>query len=188
MNIFIKAILVFLTGFSALVYGSDDEEFRSEFVQEGTFYSFRGSFVVEAEYECLLDVIYRFEHISRYAAGAHSVELGCEGENWYEVTYTYQRFRIFENQSTWRRTLKRDERTVVFEMITNRTNLGIMPEMLSSQGYYHIEHENGGYRVEYFQECTLSKSLLNGVYIKTARNEAIEFLHDFKKYIENICK
>ena len=45
---------------------------------------------------------------------------------------------FFENRSTWRRTLNRDSQELVFEMISSENNLKILPEMLSSNGYYRI--------------------------------------------------
>ena len=63
--------------------------------------------------------------------------------------------------------------------------MAIMPSMISSSGYYQVKQENDLCRVEYFQECILEPGFLSGVYIDKAEKEAINFLHEFKKYIEN---
>ena len=182
-----KGIIVALMSLPIIVYGIEKNELEYEFIQEGTYYSFRGSFIVKAELDCLINVIYDFNHISKYASGAKSIELVRQGENWYDVTYTYRRLIIFENKSTWRRTLKRDEKKVFFEMMSNKNNINIIPKMLSSTGYYHIKLEKEGYRVEYFQECKLTPGLLRDAYIHRAKKEAITFLHGFNEYVERTC-
>jgi hypothetical protein len=158
-----------------------------EFIQEDTSYAFRGSFVIKAELDCLINVAYDFEHVIKYNSGAKSIELIQQGENWYKVSYTYRKLIIFENTSIWRRTLKRDEQKILFEMISNKSNISIVPEVLSSLGYYQIKPEQEGYRVEYFQECKLKPGFLKDTYINKAKKEAIKFLLEFKKYVERTC-
>lgn len=158
-----------------------------EFIQEDTSYSFRGSFVIKAELNCLISIAYDFEHVIQYNSGAKSIELIQQGENWYKVSYTYRKLIIFENTSIWRRTLKRDEQKILFEMISNKSNISIVPEVLSSLGYYQIKPEQEGYRVEYFQECKLKPGFLKDTYINKAKKEAIKFLLEFKKYVERTC-
>jgi len=145
-----NGILVALLCLPVILPGIQNSEFDYEFIQDGNCYSFRGSFIVQAKCDCLIDVVYNFEHISKYATDAESVEFVRQGENWNEVNYTYRKYLIFENKSTWRRTLKRDEQKVVFEMLSSQNNLTIMPKLLSSTGYYQIKPEKEGYRVEYF--------------------------------------
>jgi|GEM_PF-733753 len=182
----------------ASVYGQDKSKDYSvergelngtnyEFIKDDSFYSFRGRFIIKAELDCLLNVTYQFEHISKYASGAKSIEFVRQGENWYDVTYTYRKLLIFENRSTWRRTLKRDEQKIVFEMISNKNNINIMPKVNSSKGYYQIKPERGGYSVEYFQECRLNPGFLKNAYINRAKKEAIQFLQVFKEYVEKTC-
>ncbi len=187
MKNFYKIIIVALLSLPIILYGSQKKELDYEFIQEDNYYSFRGSFIVRAELDCLINLIYNFKNISKYALGAKSIELVRQGENWYEVTFTYRKLLIFENQSTWRRTLNRHEHKVVFKMISNRNNLNIIPKMLSSTGYYQIKQEKEGYQVEYFQECKLKPGFLKDTYINNAKKEAIKFLLEFKEYVEKTC-
>jgi len=180
-------ILVVLLSLPVILPGIQKKGLDYEFIQNSNYYSFQGSFIVTAEFDCLINVIYDFEHISKYTVGAKSIEITRQGENWYEVTYIYRKLIIFENQSTWRRTLKRDEGKVVFEMISSKNNLNIMPEVLSSTGYYQVKPEKEGHQVEYFQECELKPGILKNTYINQAKKEAIKFLREFKDYIERTC-
>jgi hypothetical protein len=184
MKDFYILIIVTLLSLPILSSRSTKEELDYEFAQEDTCYSFRGSFYVKAEPDCLINLIYNFKNISDYSLGANSIELGRQGENWYKVTFTYRKLLIFENQSTWRRTLNQDEHKVFFTMISYRNNLNILPQMLSSTGYYQFRPENDGCQVEYFQECKLTPGLLNDNYINEAKKEAIKFLQMFKEYLE----
>lgn len=149
------ALLLILSFFYPL-YADQFDGFEFQFTEEGLHYSFLGSFLVSGIEDCLMEVVYDFQHISRYAAGAKSMEKGREGANWYEVTYTYQKYFIFRNKSTWHRTLNRAGRRVDFEMTASKNNLRIIPELLSSTGYYQLSKEQQGYRLEYFQECFIS--------------------------------
>jgi hypothetical protein len=171
-----------------VVSGNQEQEFEYEFIQEDTYYSFRGSFLVNAESECVIDLIYDFDNLSEYTLGAQSVELVQQGDTWYDVVYTYRKFAILKNRSTWRRTLQPDEHKIVFEMLSSENNLKMMPELLSSTGYYHVLKENDRCRVEYFQECRLKPGLFKRAYIAEAKQEAMTFLHAFKPYIERKCE
>jgi hypothetical protein len=187
MKNFYKIIIVALLSSPILLLGSKKKECDYEFMQKDTYYSFRGSFLVKAEPDCLINLIYNYKNISKYSSGAKSIDLVRQGENWYEVTFVYRKLIILENQSTWRRTLKRDEGKVVFEMISSKNNLSIIPDVISSTGYYQITNKKDSCRVEYFQECRLGHGFLKGAYINTAQKEAIKFLQEFQEYIERSC-
>lgn len=152
-NIFKKVMFQqFITSLlpgQALLRGGQAEEFDYAFMNPDSNYSFRGNFFIKAEFECLLDMIYHFEHLSEYAANATSIELRWHGESWPEVAYTYRKYFIFETRSPWRQTLKRDQQQVVFEIISNQNNLNRMPNVLSLKGSYQISVEVDGYRVKY---------------------------------------
>ena len=169
-----------------VVSESQEKEFDYEFIQGEMYYSFRGSFIVKTESDCVIDLIYDFKNISEYA-GAQSVELVQQGDNWYDVCYTYRKLFVLENTSTWRRKLRQDEQKIVFEMLSSENNLKMMPEVISSTGYYQIIEEKDHCRVEYFQECLLKAGFFKRAYIAEAKQEAITFLYEFKRYIEKKC-
>lgn len=180
-------LIAVLLSLPIVVSGNQEKEFDYEFIQQDTCYSFRGSFLVSAESDSVIDLIYNFNNLSEYTIGAQSVERIQQGDHWYDVSFIYRKFFIFENKSTWRRTLKTDEHKIVFEMLFSKNNLKVMPDVISSTGYYHIVREKDRCRVEYFQECTLKPGVFKSAYINEAKQEAIKFLHEFKKYIERKC-
>ncbi len=179
-----KIIIITMVISPFLIYGQEKEEFNYEFIRGDNSYSFRGSFLVKVDLDSLIPLIYEFENISKYALGAKSIELVRQGENWYDVTYTYRKLIFLENTSTWRRTLKRDEHQVVFKMISSSSNSGLVPKMLSSTGYYQLKPGKESCRVEYFQECKLNPGPLKKIYMKKVKKETIKFLHVFKNYLD----
>lgn len=187
MTFIYKRILLLWISIPVLVDGGSIQELKYDFHQEDSSYSFHGSFIVKADLDCLISLVFEFEHISKYASGAKAVELIRQEDSWAEVSYTYRRFLFFENKSIWRRTLYREKNELIFEMISSENNLRIMPDMLSSIGYYRISEQEGGYQIEFFQECSLSTDCLKESYIRTVRKEAIEFLLEFREYVEKTC-
>jgi hypothetical protein len=188
MIYYFKIFFLALLGLPILLYGSKKKELEYEFIQDDTCYSFRGSFIVKAEPDCVINLIYTFNNISDYSLNAKSIELVLQGENWYDVTFVYRKFLIFENQSTWRRILSRTDHKIDFIMLSNKNNSTILPQMVSSSGYYKIRPETDNCRVEFYQECKLKSGFLKDTYIKEAKKEAIRFLKEFKGYIQKSCE
>jgi len=159
-----------------------------EFIQEDTFYSFRGSFLIKAKIECITNVSFDFDQKIQYTLGAKSIRLVRQGVNWYEVSYTYQKFFFIENTSNWLITLIPEKNKIVFKMISNQSNIKIADIVLTSMGYYQFRPENNGFRIEYLQECHLKSSPLTKTYISGAKKDAIKFLLDYKEYMERTCE
>jgi len=186
MKEFYKGIIVALLSLPIILYGSKKKELDYEFIQDDTYYSFRGSFIVKAELDCLISILYDFKHLVNIESSAKSIVLLREEENWYEACHTHKKL-FFKHESIWRKTLKLDEQKVVFEMISNKQNTDLLPKVLYSTGYYQVELEEEGYKVEYFQECKLESALLKGIFINKAKKEAIKFMLELKEYIEKTC-
>jgi len=157
-----------------------------EFNHADSCYSFRGSFVIQAEFDCLIDILYDFKHLENIISSANSIILIQQAENWYDVAYTFKKF-FFTNESVYRKTLKLDEQKIIFKMLSYKQNTNLIPEMLSSSGYYWIQCESTGYRIEYFQECKIKSSLLKGIYINKAKKESTKFMLELRNYIEKTC-
>jgi hypothetical protein len=188
MKSFIKIFFLTLLCCPILLYGSKKKELEYEFFQDDTCYSFRGSFIVKVKPDCVINLIYNFNNISDYSLDVNSIELVQQGENWYDVTFIYRKFLIFENQSTWRRILSRPEYKIDFIMLSNKNNSYILPKMISSSGYYQIHPETENCRVEFYQECKLKSGFLKNTYINEAKKEALRFLQEFKEYIQKTCE
>ena len=181
-------ILTFVLGQLIHVHVNFGQELNYEFVHEKNYYSFTGILLVGAEPDCLIDLIYNFDHISKYSSGATSIQLIQQDENWFDVAFIYKKLMFIENESTWRRTLSHDKRKVAFEMLSNKSNIRWIPKLISSTGHYQITSTKNGSLVEYFQECELEHGALQSIYIREAKKEAIQFLKIFEKYLSNNCE
>ena len=187
MIIWFKSIFIaVLSSIPLLSYG-DENDLDYRFTQADSSYTFYGSFKVKADPDCLIHLIYNFDHISDYSSAAEFIELIREGNDWYEITYTYRQYLFFEHQSTWRRTLNRKKHKVDFIMISNNNNLSMIPEMVSSSGYYQVKPNEEYCQVLYFQACTLTPGILLDAYMKAGKDAAINFLREFKEFIEKNC-
>ena len=187
MTNIIKILIVPLFIMPIILYGGQNEDVYYDFNHEDNCYAFRGSFIVKADAECAVNMLFDIDHLPKYTVGAKSVELIHQGDNWYDVTYTYRKWIIIEHKSTWRRTLKRKDNKIVFELISSKNNINLVPEMHASTGYYKISTAQNGCRVEYYQECTLKSGILKSAYISKMLKEAIVFLKVLKQYVSETC-
>lgn len=156
----------------------------------GNNYIFQGKIFVNANVYCVIHIIYDFKHLKHILTSADSIDFVREGRNWYEARFTY-RYLIFQNKIIYRRILKQEENKVAFEMVSCEQNSKLLPQILSSNGYYEISTEKGGSWVTYFQESKLEHSTLEWkiFFSETyAKKEAMRFLKNLKKYTEATCK
>ncbi len=187
MKDYYKAIMLILLSLPVILSGSSDNGYDYEFIRADSCCSFRGDFIVKAEADSLVELIYDFDKIAEYAVTVKSLELVRRGEDWYEVAFTYRDLLVFENQSIWRRTINRAEKIIAFELISSWNNSNIIPELMSSTGYYQFKPAKEGCLVEFFQECRLKPGLLNEAYYNKAEKDGIKFLSVFKDFIERNC-
>jgi len=182
-----NSILLLWICVPGLIYADSGEDLNYDFYQDDSSYSFRGSFVIEAELACLKSVVFDFEHVAKYAYKAKKIKSVRKGDNWNEISYTYRRYVFFESQTNWHRIFYPERNRLIFELVSSENNLRIMPDIISSSGYYQISPSENAYRMEYFQECHLNTDHIMDSYLRTVRKEAIEFLYEFREYIEKTC-
>lgn len=187
MKSFGNFIIVFFLALLIPISENIGQELNYEFVQKENYYSYTANLFIAADPDCLIDLIYNFENISKYSSGAKSIELVQHHESGYDVTFIYQKLIFIENESTWRRTLSPDKRKIAFEMLPNETNISWVPQIIYSSGYYQITSIENGSLVEYYQECELEHGALQDMYIRKAKKEAIQFLNTFEHFLSNNC-
>ena len=164
------------------------EDIQFTFTQNDACYSFKSSFDIHVDPNCLLNICFDFEHIKALAPDAKEVSLLDTGKNWNKIRYTYQKFAYFENTSIWYRTSDESTKRVDFQLISSVNNSTIMPVMISSTGYYQIKTRNNKVNLEYFQECKLTDSFLTTIYLSRVEKNAKQFIYRLYDYINVICK
>lgn len=157
-----------------------------ELSRDGDLYTFRGSFRTLSDPGCLLDILYDFDHFRKFITCPNSFSLLQKSNDWYDFRCTY-RVLLSENKLIYRKTLKREELKVTFQMIAGHQNIKLLPEVLSSSGYYEIIPEKDGHQVVYLHQDRLSPSFCRDIYVYLAKKEAVKFLEELKKYIERKC-
>lgn len=180
-------IFAFILSSQTPVYENIAQEVNYEFVQNENKYSFTANLFLAADPDCLFDRINKFEYLQEYSLGAKSIQLVQENEKGYDVLFVYQKLLFIENESTWRRTFSPDKRKIVFEMLSSETNIGWIPKIISSTGYYQITPVDSGSFVAYYQRCDLDQGALQDIYMRKAKKEAIQFLEKFKEFLSNNC-
>jgi hypothetical protein len=171
-------------------YGQDDRPLSAKvyykFSRHGNVYSFVGKFPVNNNINCLLDIIYDFDHLKKFNNGVDSVELIRKDSHSYEVRYSYHKL-FLKAKTTFRRVLNKEQRIVTSEMIGHDQNSILFPKPLASHGYYRIREDKTGCWFEYFRECEIEPKSLDGLYFYIAEKEAINHLYTIKEYIEKTC-
>lgn len=158
-----------------------------KFVIKGAYYSFRSSFFSKSNIECISSISFDYNHKVKYNKVVKSMNLLQQGKNWYEVCYTYEKFYFIENTSKWILVYFPDKNKIIIKMISNKSNIPLFDFIISSDGYFKFSAENNGYRIEYFQECLLSSDLVAIPYVPEAKNDALNFIKDYKEYLEKTC-
>ena len=158
-----------------------------KFIVSDTGYTFFGSFESNADPECVLDISFAFKHQKNLAPWAKEIRLDDQGENWNRLCFIVKKFGLFKNTSTWNRVLNQKKLRVDFTLINNSNKSSILPDIISSKGFYQIKKVNESILVKYYQECELTKSFISDIYINQGKKEAIKFLYTFSKYTNTIC-
>ena len=178
-------LLIVIIPLKICVEEPDDVQYK--FTQTDSSYTFYGSFRINANPECLLEISFNYEHIRALAPDAEEVRLIDKGNNWNQISYTYQKFTFFKNKTVWHRVLNEENQRVDFTLVSSENNLSIMPRMISSKGFYQIKQQGEYSIVEYYQQCQLREGLITKLYLDSAKKEAIKFLHRFFKYADSFC-
>lgn len=188
MNFFTLAFLCILLAWTSPGHAErpDLNGMSYELSRNGNLYTFHGSFRTPSGGDCLLSILYDFDHLRKFVTSPNAFSLLQKGINWYDFCCTY-RVLHSENKLIYRKTLKREEQKVTFKMIAGRQNIKLIPEVLSSSGYYEIRPEKDGYQVIYLHQDRLSPSFCRELYLYLAKKEAVKFLQGLKNYVEKEC-
>ena len=175
---------------SSIGYCQDDRPLSTKvsykFSRQGNTYSFVGKFPVNNNINCLLDIIYDFDHLKKINSGLAGLELIRQDSHSYEVRYSYQKL-FLKAKTTFRRVLNKKQRIVTSVMIDHDQNSNLFPKPLASHGYYRIMEDKSGCWFEYFRECEIESKPLDSLYFYIAEKEAIKHLLTIKEYIEKTC-
>lgn len=169
------------------IYAEEPDDIQYKFTQTDSSYTFYGSFKINANPKCLLEISFNYKHIRALALDAKEVQLIDQGNNWNQISYIYQKFTFFKNKTVWHRILNEENQRVDFTLVSSENNQTIMPRMISSSGFYQIKQQGEYFIVEYYQQCQITEVLITKLYLNRAKKEAIKFMHKFSEYASTFC-
>ncbi len=176
----LKYLIVFICFASIPAYCSEDID--SFLTVSDSVYTIEYQFNTTCSEEKLLEVFYEFSHLKNLInKKSTSIEKLDSGENWYYVKYNYRYF-LYKNTSIYRKVILPDEKLVSFDVIYFEQNLGWVPEVLNSSGFYKILKNDTNNTVIYFQETKL-KGLCDKVYLDHVEKETEFFLKKLIAYV-----
>jgi hypothetical protein len=185
--VIIATVLLLLWTASIHSEAVEADNIHHQFIQSGNYYLFNGTtFFATSDPDCLIHILYDFQHLRKINILPDSIVLLREGEYWYEVSYHYRNL-FFESRATYRRALKQGEKKVTFEMRQCEQRGLHFPKIVSSTGYYEIKPEKEGFRLTYFEEGEIADHLLKEIYFQWVEKEAFKFLHRLKDYVNKTC-
>lgn len=154
--------------------------------REGGELVFTGWFDIDADPEHVLSTLFDFDHLKKFMTIPRSVELVEQGEEWHEVEYGYRLF-LLPIRGRFRRTLKRADRRIDFDMAEVRPQLPLVPRVASYSGHYRLEPRDGGCRVEYHERVGLRPAVAAALFTGRGGRELAGFLAGTKRYLERVC-
>ncbi|MBN1597217.1 MAG: hypothetical protein JW894_02900 [Bacteroidales bacterium] len=185
IKIFVSVFLIIIIN-TGVISAQGKNKIQYSLTETDTSYTFKGTFKINADPGCLINIFFSYEHLCALAPDA-VVTLTEKGDVWNQVGYLYKKYGYFENRSEWFRELDKQHYKVKFTLISSENNKSIMPVMKSSSGYYQVKKKDNFYIVIYYQECTLSESALTNIYLNKAEKEAIIFLERLAEYSCTHC-
>lgn len=183
---FIALFCTLLIPVKGIAQNQDDIEYK--FTQTDSSYTFYGHFKIDADPECLLEISFGYEHIRALAINAREVRLIEQGNNWNQISYIYQELFFFKNKTVWHRILDEEKRRVDFTLVSSENSLSIMPQLISSSGFYQVKNENNSLILEYYQQCQVTEEIITNIYLNQVEEEAINFIYRFYEYAIDFCK
>lgn len=185
IRFFVKRISLFiLLMVCAIASFLDGETVDTVIRCDDASYTVEYSFLTVCGESLLLNICYDYGHLVNFAVQKNlTIEKLAEGSDWYNVVYEYH-YLFYRNSTTYTKQLLTDSNIVVFEMVDFSQNFGLFPEVIESRGHYKIEEDDGGHKVEYYQEVVLDREF-TGFYRNHLIKRTKEFLSNFENYIRS---
>lgn len=161
-----------------------DCEIKNFLSIEDTVYTIEYSFETECSVYKLLEIFYDYNHMKEFGDGSSTTIAKIDdGGNWYHVEYRYKSL-FYRNRAVYRKELDFTNNRVLFELIEYEHNIGIIPRVLSSSGYYCILEGDNCNLVTYYQENILERPM-QWLYLKIVEDKTKRFLRSIRDYVRN---
>lgn len=168
-----------------LITNATDKEIKGFLTVDDTVCITHYSFKTKCSRDKLLEIFYEFKHLKKFGGGGNTtIKKLAEGDDWYSVEYIYKYF-IYRSRASYKREVDYENDRVLFKLIAFEHNIGIVPEVVSSSGYYKISKEEDCNEASYFQKDILDKAL-SGMHLNMVKKETKEFLYSLRDYVRKM--
>ena len=181
-------LMLFFVFFPVVINAQQTNNVQYKFHRTDSVYSFFGSFKINSNLQCLLEICYKYKHMKALAPDAEEVLLISSENNHNKISYTYRKLYFLENTSVWIRKLNKEKQRVDFKLVSSKNNLEILPRMVSSHGFYQLKEKEDYVLVEYYQQIQLTETTLTELYTDLIKKGAIQFMYRFSEYAAANCK
>lgn len=180
------AIVIFSLAFKP-AGSAAEEKINHRFSTSGGSYTFTGDFTVNADKNCLLDMLYDPQRLRQYASHADAVELADQGEGWQKIIYDYSSL-FYSSKSTFIRRLDSEADRINYRLTAIEQYGLVSPDISSISGYYQVSTEQDGCRVTFHQQGVIGNGMLSGFYLHNAEKEAVAYLGNMQRYAAENCR
>lgn len=165
---------------------SEADGIKYTFNKKKNGYSFQFQTSYDADPECLLAVVFEYDHLRKFTKNIDTIQLVKNEGDRNIVRYGYDKF-LFKHKSTYLRILSKDNNTITFELVENELHKSIFPKLIATKGYYKIKTNDQKTIIEYFQEAVIEDKNINSIYLYFVKNEILAFARDLQKYAQHVC-
>lgn len=151
-----------------------------------TMYSMEYSFISRADSTTLLDILFDFSHLQKYAGQSDlTITLLAHSPSQQTVLYSYDGF-LFKGSAIINRVLRRSQSEITFALQSAQQNNKLLPRVIASTGWYRIipgEYEGVPYNTVKYYQVTTTDRAVGRMYHHFARQQVTDFFTRLEKFI-----
>lgn len=130
----------------SIIFNDDDNSYSA------TFY-----FTSSLDKELLLKIYYDINHFKHIYRQFNTIKILQESDNWYRVSFI-NKTGFYVLNTVYKKIFYKEENKITFVMEKYDQNRDILPELISSTGYYAVEKADAKNKVIYHQDTKLLRS------------------------------
>lgn len=184
----VYCIMIIIISFLVVAVHADCEQSKInninyDFNKNNGVYTLNAKIFIKSDIASVTRLLYEFSSVKRFFQSALSTEIISQSKNYYDMRL-YYKYWIFEAEVVYRRILNINENKIYFKMISFKANSKLLPEVLSSEGYYEFVNEGSGVLLTLHNYTVLKSYLpiLDSLLIR--KEDAFTYLEKVKNYAE----
>jgi hypothetical protein len=154
-----------------------------DFTRDKGHYILNASIFINSDIPTIVNLVYEFNNVKRFFRQAEAIEKLSESQDHFDMRLHY-RYLGFRAYAVYRRILSPDNKRIYFRLISYKTNSELVPEVMSSEGYYEVKPVKSGVLLTLHHDTTLKSNspVIGRLLVK--KEDSFKYLEDIKKYAE----